>query len=343
MAKGKGLGRGIDALISGSYAAEIKKTQPAKPAAAPAETDPAKAAEVSKEAKRTKTAKTAKGAPAASVPSAPLPAAGEDSIRQIRLSQIDPNRSQPRESFDEEALQELAASIREHGVLQPVLVRPAGKRYEIIAGERRWRAAKLAKCREIPVIVREMDDAEAMQIALIENIQREDLNPIEEAAAYQRLMEEYHLTQEETAAKVGKSRAAVANSVRLLKLDPEVRGLLTEKALTEGHARALLTLEVPELQRQAAQEVVSRGLTVRETEKLVRRYLEPPRPAEEEDGHDAEAQRLIYAELEDELRAVTGTRVEIRRGPKERGKILLDYYSLEELERLLELFRRMKD
>ena len=310
MAKGKGLGRGIDALISGGMTAEKPKVQPTK--AAPA-------------------------------PSVPLPAAEEGGVRQVRLSQIEPNRSQPREAFDEEALSELASSIREHGVLQPVLVRPAGKRYEIIAGERRWRAAKLAKCREIPVIVREMDDVEAMQIALIENIQREDLNPVEEAAAYQRLIEEYQLTQEEVATRVGKSRAAVANCIRLLKLDPEVRRMLVDGEITEGHARALLALEVPELQRQAAQEIVARKLTVRETEKLVRRYLEPPKPIEETAEGESEAQRLVYKDLEDELRTVTGTKVEIRRGPKDRGRILLEYYSLEELERLLELFRRMKD
>ena len=258
----------------------------------------------------------------------------------LRVSQIEPNRSQPRQDFDEAALEELASSIRRHGVLQPILVRKAGRHYEIIAGERRWRAAKLAKLKEIPAIVKDFDDSEATEIALIENIQREDLNPVEEALAYQRLINDFYLTQEQVAERVGKSREAVANRVRLLKLAPEVREMLISGKISEGHARALLRIEIPELQVSAAQEIIDRGLTVREAEKLAKRMLSPVKPSKKEEF--SEADRLVYEKLEEELRFSTGTKVEIHRNSANRGKIVLDYYSMEELERLIDMFRRFK-
>lgn len=259
----------------------------------------------------------------------------------MRISSIEPNRDQPRKDFDEEALQELASSIKKYGILQPLLVRKVGKRYEIIAGERRWRAAKLARLKEVPVIIKEFTDGEATEIALIENIQREDLNPVEEAEAYQRLMDEFFLTQEQVAERVGKSRTAIANRVRLLKLAPEVRELLVSGKITEGHARALITLETPELQIAAAKEVADRGLTVRETEKLVKHFLAPPAPPKKPEFTEADI--LAYEKLEEELRYSTGTKVEIHRSTKNRGKIVLDYYSMEELERLADMFRRLKE
>lgn len=257
----------------------------------------------------------------------------------VKISSIEPNREQPRKKFDEAALEELAESIRQHGILQPLLVQKKDRHYEIIAGERRWRAAKLAGLREVPVIIQEYSDQEAMEIALIENIQREDLNAVEEAQAYQTLMREFLLTQEEVAEKVGKSRAAVANRLRLLRLPQRIQNWLAEGALTEGHARALLSLEEEERQLEAAKKILDQKLTVRETEKLVRDMQKPPAP-KRDDSWKARDQ-VIYEKLEEELRQLTGTKVAIQRKEEGKGRIQLDYYSVEELERLMELFRRL--
>lgn len=257
----------------------------------------------------------------------------------VKISSIEPNREQPRKKFDEAALEELAESIRQHGILQPLLVQKKDRHYEIIAGERRWRAAKLAGLREVPVIIQEYSDQEAMEIALIENIQREDLNAVEEAQAYQTLMREFLLTQEEVAEKVGKSRAAVANRLRLLRLPQRIQNWLAEGALTEGHARALLSLEEEERQLEAAKKILDQKLTVRETEKLVRDMQNPPAP-KRDDSWKARDQ-VIYEKLEEELRQLTGTKVAIQRKEEGKGRIQLDYYSVEELERLMELFRRL--
>lgn len=257
----------------------------------------------------------------------------------LKLSQIEPNRDQPRKNFDLDALEELAESIRRHGVLQPLLVQEKGNHYEIIAGERRWRAAKLAGLKEVPVIIKEFSSEEAMEIALIENIQREDLNAVEEAQAYFTLIQEFHLKQEEVAEKVGKSRAAIANRLRLLKLPKEVLDLLEEGKLSEGHARALLSLDQPDRQIEAAKRVVELQLTVRETEKLVKDLMKP-QAAPKDDGW-RERDQFIYDKLEDELRTATGTKVVIQRKEEGKGKIQMDYYSIEELERLVDLFRKL--
>ena len=257
----------------------------------------------------------------------------------VKISSIEPNREQPRKKFDEAALEELAESIRQHGILQPLLVQKKDRHYEIIAGERRWRAAKLAGLREVPVIIQEYSDQEVMEIALIENIQREDLNAVEEAQAYQTLMREFLLTQEEVAEKVGKSRAAVANRLRLLRLPQRIQNWLAEGTLTEGHARALLSLEEEERQLEAAKKILDQKLTVRETEKLVRDMQKPPAP-KRDDSWKARDQ-VIYEKLEEELRQLTGTKVAIQRKEEGKGRIQLDYYSVEELERLMELFRRL--
>lgn len=260
----------------------------------------------------------------------------------LKVSQIEPNREQPRKNFDEAALEELAESIRQHGVIQPLLVKPKGKHYEIIAGERRWRAAKLAKVKEVPVVIRDYSDQEMMEIALIENIQREDLNPIEEAQAYMRLIQEFHLKQEELAKRLSKSRTAIANRMRLLKLTPLVQEMLADGRLSEGHARALLALESTELQETAAAQILEQSFSVRETEKLVKKLLNPPKKKEIDDNWE-ERDRVIYEKLEEDLRALMGTKVVIQRKEVDKGRIQIDYYSVEELERLMELFRGMKE
>ena len=366
MAKGRGLGKGLDSLISSKYTDKAKQSVQNKGADGQSFSDDIidknsvknGAEGVSDKANDKKERDGSSSSPAqssikasvgenrANAQSAAKTNADTQSEAQpgslmMRITSIEPNRNQPRKDFDEEALNELAESIRKHGILQPILVRKSGKRYEIIAGERRWRAAKLAKLKEIPVIVKEFEDGEATEIALIENIQREDLNPVEEAQAYQRLMDSFFLTQEQVAERVGKSRAAVANRVRLLKLDPEVLGYLLEGKLTEGHARALLGLEIKQMQVEAAKEVIERSLTVRDTEKLVKRYLKPAKPQKKEEFSEADI--LAYEKLEEELRYSTGTKVEIHRSNHNRGKIILDYYSMEELERLADMFRRFKE
>ncbi len=264
---------------------------------------------------------------------------GKTAPTMLKISQVEPNRGQPRKKFDEETLEELAGSIRQHGILQPLLVQKRDNHYEIVAGERRWRAAKLAGLREIPVLIQEFTDQEAMEIALIENIQREDLNAVEEAQAYRTLMQEFHLTQEEVAEKVGKSRAAVANRLRLLRLPEKIQGWLAAGELSEGHARAILSLEDEKRQLDAARQVMEKKLSVRETEKLVRELQKPPAPKKDDSWREKD--QFIYEKLEEELRALTGTKAVIQRRENGRGRIQLDYYSVEELERLMDLFRKL--
>ena len=252
----------------------------------------------------------------------------------MKISDIEPNREQPRKNFDKEALQELADSIKQFGIIQPIVVQKKDDYYEIIAGERRWRAAKLAKLKEVPVIIKEYSDREVMEIALIENIQRKDLNPIEEALAYKSLIDEYSLKQEELANRVSKSRTAIANSMRLLKLTDSVQNMLINDEIPMGHARALLTLEQEDLQIEAAKTIVSKGLSVRDTEKLVKSILNPkqvklPIPS---------AEAAIYDAIANKLREKMGTKVSINHKKNGKGKIEIEYYSQEELERLLEMF-----
>lgn len=257
----------------------------------------------------------------------------------MKISDIEPNREQPRKNFDKEALQELADSIKQFGIIQPIVVQKKDDYYEIIAGERRWRAAKLAKLKEVPVIIKEYSDREVMEIALIENIQRKDLNPIEEALAYKSLIDEYSLKQEELANRVSKSRTAIANSMRLLKLTDSVQNMLINDEISMGHARALLTLEQEDLQIEAAKTIVSKGLSVRDTEKLVKSILNPkqvklPIPS---------AEAAIYDAIANKLREKMGTKVSINHKKKGKGKIEIEYYSQEELERLLEMFDDIKE
>lgn len=264
----------------------------------------------------------------------------EESQVFLKISQIEPNRDQPRKQFDEDALMELADSIKQYGVLQPLIVQKKGEYYEIIAGERRWRAAKLAKLKEVPVMIKDYTPQEIMEISLIENIQREDLNPIEEASAYQRLIDEFHLKHEEIAERVAKSRSAITNSMRLLKLDKRVQMMLVEGEISGGHARTLLALEDQELQFTAAERIIEHKLSVRETEKLVKDLLKPKKSEKEQNVPD-EATALIYKNLEEKIRGILGTKVSINRKDENRGKIEIEYYSMDELERLMDLFGKM--
>ena len=257
----------------------------------------------------------------------------------VKISEVEPNREQPRKYFDEDALLELADSIRQFGILQPLLVKKKEDYYEIIAGERRWRAAKLAGIKEVPVIIKEFTDQEVVEISLIENIQRENLNPIEEAQAYRRLMEEFHMKQDEIAERVAKSRTAVTNSIRLLKLDARVQKMVVDEMLSTGHARAILSIEDPEQQYTAAQQIFDEKLSVRETEKLVKELLNPRKAKPKETDSQMDA---IYRGLEEKMKAITGTKVEIHQKGKNKGKIEIEYYSMEELERLIELFESIK-
>jgi len=257
----------------------------------------------------------------------------------LNISEIEPNVSQPRKMFDEEQLGELAESIRRYGVLQPLLVQKKGDRYELIAGERRWRAAKLAGFREVPVIVREYTRQQTMEIALIENVQRADLNPIEEAQAFQQLIQEFHLTQEEIANRVSKNRATITNSMRLLKLDSRVQDMLAEGKISSGHARALLGLEDRERQYQVAVKIVEEKLSVRDVEKLVKMMNRPPKEKKPEKGPDID---LIYRQVEDKLKSIMGTKVVINQKDKNKGRIEIEYYSQEELDRLIELMESLR-
>ena len=252
---------------------------------------------------------------------------------KLKINQIEPNREQPRKKFDEQALEELADSIRQFGILQPLIVQEKEKYYEIIAGERRWRAAKLVGLKEIPVVIRKMSEQEMVEISLIENIQRENLNPIEEAAAYKRLLEEFHLTQEEIAERVAKSRTAVTNSMRLLKLDERVQQMVVDEMLSTGHARALLAIEDPDLQFQTANKIYNERLSVREVEKLVKNIGKEKSSKKEKDLQ----QEAVFQDLEEKMKVSLGTKVSINRKDDKKGRIEIEYYSMEELERVMEI------
>lgn len=258
----------------------------------------------------------------------------------IKLSKIEPNSEQPRKDFNEEQLQELADSIKKYGVLQPLLVQKKDNNYVIVAGERRWRAAKLAGLKEVPVVIREYSPQQAMEIALIENVQREDLNPIEEALAYQRLMQEFQLKQEEIAERVSKNRTTITNSMRLLNLTPEVRQMLIENRISSGHARALLGVESPELQLELAKKIEQERLSVREVEKAVKLLGKDKK--EKKKKPDDEALELIFRDLEERMKTAMGTKVNISRKDKNKGRIEIEYYSESELERIVELIESIR-
>lgn len=258
----------------------------------------------------------------------------------VKVTSIEPNREQPRKDFNEEAMGELAESMKVYGVLQPLLVQKKGDYYEIIAGERRWRAAKLAGLKEVPVVIREYTKQQTMEIALIENVQREDLNPIEEAKAYQRLIQEFELKQEEIAARVGKSRVTITNSMRLLKLDERVQEMLIQNQITGGHARALLTVEDGELQYKLAGKIIAENLSVREIEKMVKSLSKKKNPKEK--NVEDESLALIFRDLEERMKSAMGTKVSINRKDKNKGRVEIEYYSESELERIVELIESIR-
>ena len=303
-----GLGKGLDALI------------------------PNKAGGPSKEpAKKTRSAVVKKDKPTE-----------KDNLaaeRLVKISSVEPNLNQPRRHFDEDALLELSESIKQYGVLQPLLVSDKKDYFEIIAGERRWRAAKMAGLKEVPVVVKEFTDQEIVEISLIENIQREDLNPIEEAMAYKRLMEEFHLKQDEIADRVAKSRTAVTNSMRLLKLSSKVQKMVIADMISAGHARALLGISDEALQETTAMKVFDEKLSVRETEKLVKNLVSPAKKIKTERNT---AEDAIYESLEEKMKGIMGTKVSIQRKKNNKGKIEIEYYSRDELERIIDLFESIR-
>lgn len=268
----------------------------------------------------------------------------ETTVSVLSLSLIEPNREQPRKVFDEEQLRELAESMKKYGVLQPLLVQKRQGYYEIVAGERRWRAAQMAGLREVPVLVRDYTRQKSMEVALIENLQRQDLNPVEEAMAYQQLMEEFRLTQEEIAEKVSKSRAAITNTIRLLKLDARVLDMLIEGKISSGHARALLALEKGDVQVEAAKKIEAEGLSVRDVEKMVKRLAKPVKEKEKEKEPEEEKRddSFIYRDLEDRMKSIMGTKVSINKKDKNKGRIEIEYYSSAELERIVELIESIQ-
>ena len=305
MAK-KGLGKGLGAIF-GEDVVKENKEETEKKAKAKAE---AKAAEEMDEKGR---------------------------ILMLKLDLVQPNKEQPRKTFDEEKINELAESIKNYGVLQPLLVQKNDSFYEIIAGERRWRAAKAAGLKEVPAVLKEYSKQEAMEISLIENVQRADLNPIEEALGYRQLIDEFGLTQEEIAVRVAKSRTAITNTMRLLKLDEQIQNMLVQGVITSGHARALLSLEDAQMQLKAAKEILDKKLSVRETERLVKRLQKEASGEKKEEKKKDETLALIYQDMEDRMKSVMGTKVSIHNKDKNKGRIEIEYYSEAELERIVEM------
>ena len=256
---------------------------------------------------------------------------------KVKITKVEPNKEQPRKSFDEDALIELSESIKQFGILQPLLVQDKKDYYEIIAGERRWRAAKMAGLKEVPVIIKDFTEQEVVEISLIENIQRENLNPIEEAIAYKRLLTEFNLKQDEVAERVSKSRTAVTNSIRLLKLDEKVQQMVIDDMISTGHARALLGIEDKEKQYQIAQEIFDKKLSVRETEKLVKK-MQKEKIAPEKEKLD-EKTLVAYHDVEEKMKAIFGTKVSINAKDNKKGKIEIEYYSMDEFNRIFEMFQ----
>lgn len=298
--KSKGLGRGLDTLIPEKKS--IKSSQKS---------------ETSKSAEKQE------------------PQNGE---LMIKINMVEPNRDQPRKNFEEDALLELADSIKQMGVLQPLLVRKRNDYYEIIAGERRWRAAKIAGLKEVPVIIKDYTEQEIVEIGLIENIQRENLNPIEEAMAYKKLLEEFHLKQDEVAERVSKSRTAVTNSMRLLKLNEKVQQMIIDDMITTGHARALLAIDDQEQQYILANKIFDEKLSVRETEKLIKDIKNPKKPKIKKPVENA----FLYDDLANKMKEVMGTKVNISTKGNGKGKIEIEYYSDKELERMFDMIMSLR-
>lgn len=264
----------------------------------------------------------------------------DDSPKSIvKITKVEPNREQPRKNFDEDALNELAESIKQFGVLQPILVQDRKEYYEIIAGERRWRAAMKAGLKEVPVIIKNLTEQEIMEISLIENLQREDLNPIEEALAYKRLLTEFNLKQEEVAERVSKSRTAVTNSMRLLKLDPSIQKMLEDGELTTGHARALLAIEDNDKQVAAAKKIVSDKLSVRDVEKFVKDF---GKPAKEKKKSNDEMD-VFYKDIEEKLKRSLGTKVSVNSKGEGAGEVKIEFYNFDELDKLVSLLSKTEE
>lgn len=259
----------------------------------------------------------------------------KDSIVMMNLSKVVPNKSQPRKNFNEDALNELADSIKEHGIIEPLIVQDRKDHYEIIAGERRWRAANIAGLTEVPIIIKDLTEQQIVEIALIENIQREDLNPIEEAHAYRRLIEEFNLKQDEVADKVSKSRTAITNTMRLLKLCPEVQQMLIDEMISEGHARALLGIENAQVQADLAQQAFDQKMSVREIEKLVRNIGKEKKAKLKKD----EQISIAYKEYENKLKEKLGTKVNINLKENGSGKIEIEFYSNDDFERIIDCIK----
>lgn len=258
--------------------------------------------------------------------------------QMMKINMVEPNRDQPRKKFEEDALLELADSIKQFGVLQPLLVRKRKDYYEIIAGERRWRAAKMAGVKEVPVIIKDYTEQEIVEIGLIENIQRENLNPIEEAMAFKKLLEEFNLKQDEVAERVSKSRTAVTNSMRLLKLDERVQEMIVDDMISTGHARALLAIDDKEQQYDLANKIFDEKLSVRETEKLVKEIKNPKKPKIKKKVEN----EFVYTDLENRMKEVMGTKVNISSKGNGKGKIEIEYYSDDELERMFEMIMSIR-
>ena len=270
-------------------------------------------------------------------------AKSNETVTELDLDLIEPNRKQPRKYFDETALEELAASLKAYGMIQPIVVKKNGEYYEIIAGERRWRAAKIAGMEKVPVVLKAWEGSEAFEAALVENLQREDLNPIEEAEAYEQLIKEYNLRQDEVAEKVSKSRVAITNSLRLLKLDERVRRMVIEEKLKSGHARTLIPIEDGDLQYELAQKIFDEKLNVRDTEKLVKNILNGKSKKKGNKKQVNPQEEIIYKRFEEDLKMTFGTKVNINRKSKDKVKIEIEYYSQSEFERILELIHGIKD
>ena len=297
MVKKSGLGKGLDSLIPSAGA---KKSNLAKP-------------EVKKEVVVEKVVK-------------------KEEV-MLKITEVEPNREQPRKNFNEDALLELADSIKQFGIIQPLIVQKQDDYYEIIAGERRWRAAKLAGLKEVPVIIKNYTEQERVEIALIENIQREDLNPIEEALAFRRLLTEFKLKQDELAERVSKSRTAVTNSMRLLKLDERVQQMVVDEKISTGHARALLAVEDKEQQYTLANKIFDEKLSVRETERLMKNFQK-----EKENKKSQKTENeFIYKGIEEKIKMILGTKVTVNHKKNNKGRIEIEYYSNEELERIMDL------
>ena len=326
-AKNRGLGKGLDSLIPAVKPAKAQTAD--KPSAKEAQ-----GVSGTKAGKETQT-----GVQTAGADKAAHAADTEGAVSVVRITRVEPNREQPRKTFDEEALNELADSIKQFGIIEPLIVQDRGDRYEIIAGERRWRAAKLAGLKEVPVVVKQYSDREIVEISLIENIQREDLNPIEEALAYKRLLTEFHLKQEEVAERVSKSRVAVTNALRLLKLSDKVQQMLVKGLITSGHARALLSLEDTAAQDMLADEILAQNLSVRDVEKRAKGYGKK-RPAPVKKTIDTSLEN-VYLDVAERLKRTFNTKVAIvpDANAKGAGKIEIEFYSSDDLESILDKVR----